>query len=649
MNIETVKISNFWCFGEKLHKISLSSDLTVFIGANGSGKTAVMQALLRMFAYSGEQRRVRKSDFHVGKDQRNIEDGAKLVIEAILAFPELEENDDPFGDDASSTAVPQFFRHMTIKDDGVPKCRLRLEAVWTDDGTAEGDIQQSMFVITSLSDLFEDKFKNKLLPSDRARIRMTYVPAIRTGASSTTAILKGSLWKAIAWSEEMKEAHSNAKEDLDAAFQGESALDAIIKTLNQRWLEVHRAGTDTTISFSPMDANFESFLSRIEPRFSPSESGGDRSIHELSDGQKSLFQISLTSAVLDLETQILKGDTEGFSDESLLIPDLTLLAIEEPENNLSPFYLSRILRQLIDVASRSNVQAVISSHSASSLSRIDPEHIRYFRKDSKARIRIRSIILPDEESDAAKYVREAVKAYPEIYFARFVVLGEGDSELIVLPKLAEALDVSIDPSFVAIVPLGGRHVNHFWRLLNDLEIPHATLLDFDLGRAGGGWGRIKYVCEQLKQVGKLEDDTYEKSKDLSDEGGEISNSKQEAWIKFLEKKHVFFSHPLDIDLLMLTAFPDEYCTLDSGENGPSGKAGNAKQAALKEKGNVDIYDDDWDTHFLWYRYLFLGRGKPVSHLRAMAEAEKDTMADGLPDVIDRLLKFVKESTEIDDY
>jgi putative ATP-dependent endonuclease of OLD family len=58
-----------------------------------------------------------------------------------------------------------------------------------------------------------------------------------------------------------------------------------------------------------------------------------------------------------------------------------------------------------------------------------------------------------------------------------------------LPWLAEAPDLLIDPAFVAIVPLGGRYVQHFWRLLSGFKIPYATLLDLDLGRQGGGFGR----------------------------------------------------------------------------------------------------------------------------------------------------------------
>lgn len=645
MYVEQVRLSNFWCFGKEPSEISLSEDLTVFIGANGSGKTAVLNGLLRLFGQTGDQRRVRRSDFHLDKEKGEIESGQLLFVEAMIAFPELEDDS---ADD--SPGVAQFFRHMTITEDGIPKCRIRLEAIWTDDGTIEGDIEQACYVITSLDNPFDNKDKNKLNPADRARIRITYVPAIRNATAQIIGILKASIWKAIAWSDKLKKVHSDARESLDSVFQSEEALEEITSKLNDRWSEVHKAGTDSSILFSPMDAAFDKFSSRIEPRFSPTESGGDRPIHQLSDGQRSLFQISLTSAVLDLEASINDGDCTGFTDESLVIPDLSLLAIEEPENNLAPFYLSRILRQLKDIASRHNMQAVISSHSASTLARVEPEHIRYFRKDSKARVLVNLITLPDDATEAGKYVREAVKAYPELYFAKFVVLGEGDSELIVLPKLAEAADLLIDPSFVAIVPLGGRHVNHFWRLLNDLNIPYATLLDYDYGRDGGGWGRIKYACKQLRQIEQLDEENYKLIMGNPDSGSPPEDENVQSWIKLLKEKNVFFSTPLDIDLLMLDKFPDEYRVLDSGATGPSGDdAAPAKQAALKKKGTLDSYGSEWDDDFLWYRYLFLGRGKPASHLKAMALASADNLLENTPDVIQELFDCIKEHTEIDDY
>ena len=110
---------------------------------------------------------------------------------------------------------------------------------------------------------------------------------------------------------------------------------------------------------------------------------------------------------------------------------------------------------------------------------------------------MRAIRLPNaDEGEVHKYVKEAVRAFPELYFASLVVLCEGDSEEIVLPRLATAVGLPLDRRFVSVVPLGGRHVNHFWRLLRDLGIPFVTLLDLDRERVGGGWGRIHYACAQ---------------------------------------------------------------------------------------------------------------------------------------------------------
>lgn len=62
--------------------------------------------------------------------------------------------------------------------------------------------------------------------------------------------------------------------------------------------------------------------------------------------------------------------------------------------------------------------------------------------------------MPDEENEAAKYIQQAVRAYPELYFAKVVVLGEGASEEVILPAISEAMGIPIDKSFVAMVPLG---------------------------------------------------------------------------------------------------------------------------------------------------------------------------------------------------
>src|SRR5690606_3403041 len=120
-----------------------------------------------------------------------------------------------------------------------------------------------------------------------------------------------------------------------------------------------------------------------------------------------------------------------------------------------------------------------------------------------------------------KFVRSAVLAHPELYFATLVLLGEGDSESIVLPRVLEAHGIELDPLRISVVPLGGRFVHHFWRLLDSLDIKYITLLDLDWGRHGGGWGRVKYAFQQLITSGVRRD---ELCRDLPDENGDVSNN-----------------------------------------------------------------------------------------------------------------------------
>jgi len=222
--------------------------------------------------------------------------------------------------------------------------------------------------------------------------------------------------------------------------------------------------------------------------------------------QSSLFYIALVVTLIKLDEQLAVGVPEGFRDQATLRPWLTILALEEPENHLAPFYLSRMVALMDELTRDAKVMGVLTTHSASALRRLKPQQVRHVRHDHTTLVsRVREIPLPPGENAAArKFVQEAVASHPELYFSRLVILGEGRSEEIVLPHVARALDpqLELDPAFVAFVPLGGRHVNHFWRLLDGLEIPYLTLIDYDLGRHNAGPLRLKYAVEQLQLLGK---------------------------------------------------------------------------------------------------------------------------------------------------
>lgn len=653
MRIERITLTNFRCFGPNPVSIDLSPDITAFIGANGSGKTAVLQALSRMFGVTSEQRRVRRQDFHVAQDQDVSPTESEFSVEVLLGFPELRS--DGGDDDTDASAVPEFFHQMAVDEHGNLKCRLRFDAVWTDDGSVEGTVESRFQAVRTLDEDFDEKDCSNITPADRARIQMVYVPSARDGESQVAAFLRGRLWRAILWTDAFKETVSDGGREINEAFGAEQGVGTVVTAVRSRWVGVVGTTAGVAPSFRPLDQRFEELIRRVEVLFSPGQTGRPLRLAEIGDGHRSLLHIALTLATIDIEALIRSGQADGFVDDSPMLPALTLLALEEPENNLAPFFLSRIMDEIRQLTSDSeHAQALVSSHSASLLGRVPADDVRHFRLTEPTRSSVvNAIALPDDPEEASKFVREAVRSYPELYFARFVILGEGASEQIVIPRVAAALGFPIDRSFVAVVPLGGRHVNHFWRLLEGLEIPYATLLDLDAGRVGGGWGRIKTACAQLV---RSEIDAQELFRDELENGDtdaalasfdarELDDSIHE-WVNHLRAFGVYFASGLDLDMLMLKSFPDEYQRLAEGQKGPQEGPEAVEQAAtavLGAQGDAAPYSEGSKALFPWYRYLFLGRSKPDTHLRVLSEIPDSTLQDKSPEVLTALVESVRKA------
>ena len=92
MRIESITIAGFRSFGPTPHRIGLAGDLTAIVGPNASGKTALLQALAKLFGLTRAQRTIQCSDFHlpvgVPPDDRTTRE---LFIDVIISLPELKK------------------------------------------------------------------------------------------------------------------------------------------------------------------------------------------------------------------------------------------------------------------------------------------------------------------------------------------------------------------------------------------------------------------------------------------------------------------------------------------------------------------------------------------------------------------------------
>ena len=627
MKLKIIRLSNFQSFGQEPTKLSLE-DITYLIGPNGSGKTAVLEALCRLFAFDPSLRRIRRSDFHVPPNEKEEEspDERQLWIEADFVFPELEDEEN------NSTVAPHF-SHMRLENpEGLPRVRYRLSATMGMDG----DIEETLLYVLDVNADGTPLTTAQVARAERNHIQVHYLPARRDPADhiayGANALL-GRMLRAVNWDSERVEV-KGLTDQISESLAVNPSVATISKCLKEIWSTLHKGSffADPKITF--VASEIEALLRHLSVSFSPGHDDNLVNFARLSDGQKSMLYLSLVLSSQTIGRAVLAGDDESFDPEKLRPPVFTLVAIEEPENSLSPHYLGRIVNTLVSMTSNEDAQALIATHAPSMLRRVAPKQIRYLRLTEERTTRIIRIRLPKKTDEAHKFVREAVQAFPEIYFSRLVVLGEGDSEEIVLPRILRAKGAPVDESAVTIAPLGGRHVNHFWRLLSILEIPYITLLDLDVARHQGGWGRIKYVNDQLTK--------YRPDKKLPEDHGipKWNSTKEKMrdypnYLEALEERDVYFSSPLDLDFVMLLSFPEEY----SIEREPPSDS-TVKAVLGKSHHDSAQYSDEELELFGTYHKRFKLGSKPAAHIDALAQLSDEELLDSMPESFGRLADAV---------
>ncbi len=647
MYISKITLENFMCYGERTI-INLEQDITFFVGNNGSGKTAIFKALNKIFGTNSDNKNILKTDFHMNYN-KSLNDGInkKMLIEVELSFPEIQ-NKNTISDNIAIFSHYIFYS-TTSKNYIV---RLRLESFYDE---SENDINvdyNKYWIICddSIEIGVDSPYKLRVNRTDLQHIKYIYIPSTRSINDLTKNVIKRInhlIINNIDY-ENTKELIGSTNETLNNLILNITGIKNVIEIIKKSWNEVIDKDIEycSNIMYTALPQDIEILLSNLSLKFGTNIENYLYNIDQLSDGQLSLLYIVLIFVLFELEYKIFNMSIEGFIQKSNnKLTTYVLFVLEEPENHLSPFYLSKLFNILYKYIDEYKIiTCLVSTHSPAVINRLKRlDQIRYFRNnrynDDRKTI-IKSLSLPEYNNTGYKYISQAVISHPELYFAKLVILGEGMSENIVIPTLSKLLNFELDPSFVSFIPLGGRHVNYLWKLLNDLEIPFLTLLDLDLGRAHGGTNILKNILEQLKQFEEKEVDI---DIDISDTN---TPAKLQNLLKQFEKYNIFFSYPLDLDLSMLIAYNQYYI---------SGKCRCNIEDIFGEKHNYftfaqEIYNSikDIDDILQKYKYCFKNNSKISSHYMAMQKiiaADKDEIINLCPATIRKLIDVAKNIIE----
>lgn len=172
-----------------------------------------------------------------------------------------------------------------------------------------------------------------------------------------------------------------------------------------------------------------------------------------------------------------------------------VLVIEEPEAHLHPlaqYWLSRRIRQMC----RDGLQIVITTHSPAFVDILDLESTVLVRKNAEGATQVLQLTCEELANYCKGHNAHAKKTTPQSilpyyaahatqeilggFFAKKVVLVEGQTESLSLPIYLERVGLDANKEGIAIIPVMGKgNLAKWWRLFTAYGIPVYIVFDND--------------------------------------------------------------------------------------------------------------------------------------------------------------------------
>ncbi|OOF55414.1 hypothetical protein BKK56_06640 [Rodentibacter genomosp. 2] len=585
MKITKLKIKNF----RKLNNcsINLSDEKTLFVGANNSGKTSAMHAL--MLFLGNESRRFKFTDIpishwetinNIGESwlKSNIEEhiGCKEKWQEFcpclyVTLSDFKEHELPkikhiipdlSWDLTKPLQVCLFYEPKNLdnfKENFVKyinqinkvDCKEKplplphsLREFLEQNINKYFSIQSYLVDINNQSSIyplsdypFEDIFKLSIIPAQRKFADSTDIDSRSNNLSEELS--------------NFYKKHLNPKtlptqEDINALLNIRDLQGSLTTQLNKAFeesiQELQSLGYPSA-NYDP-DIMLESFIDSSEilrqnTRIKFGNTSGSSLPEELNGlGYRNLIYIFFKLLTFRAEWQKIGKASE--SDKT--IEPIHLVLIEEPEAHLHSQVQQVFVKKAYEILTKGQnqdlftTQIAISTHSSYIIHEIGFESLHYFKRcndqsifSSKA-IDLSNVFNEDDEKNKKFVSRYLRTVHCDLFFANAIILVEGSAERMLLPYFIRYHFPKLNSSYISILEINGAHAHRFKPLIEALGVPTLVLTDLDPVNQQGKKTRPKRgdnqesSCDNLEKWLELPNRNLETVLDYPNDSKEIENT-----------------------------------------------------------------------------------------------------------------------------
>jgi len=504
MYLSTIQIQNF----RSIQSLNLEfgKGVNLLVGENDSGKSTIIDAIkLVTGTHSNDWYRITKDDFHINGTNRAEE------IKIVCVFKELTEDE---------TAA--FLEWTSIDDD-----KFYLKLTLTAKRKEKSESVSEVFYDIRAG---EDEESGVINGEAKNKLKATYLKPLRD-AEYELAPRKGSRLSQILSAHEifqpktgvihaLVETMNKANESVEDYFKTQEGK-LVSDALNDTYLK------EISLSSNPLNSKFEISKSELGRILEKLELIGFSSTAESNIGLGSSNLLFIAAEMLLLKKEI------GYIG-------LKMALIEEIEAHIHPQLQINLIDFLNKQSSESGFQNIISTHSNSLASKVDLNNI-VLCKNGKA-FSLDSKLTKLAKSDYHFLARFLDDTKSNLFFANGILLVEGDAENLIIPTLAEIIELPLYKYGVSIVNVGStallRYAKIFQRndgqqigikvsCISDRDIPPKEAKDYTykIKRKKTGLIEDEYLLSDNR---KTEDeytpqqiDEIEKKKRLKYDGGDV--------------------------------------------------------------------------------------------------------------------------------